>query len=354
MKIETIDPNMAVSTRLNDPEIEWHSARESCFSLHGLYNPREGEGPFTRMPVPVAEAVSEGVAFLNYHTAGGRVRFVTDSPWVAIHAELSKLGPMDHMAMCGIFGFDLYVREEGREVYRGTFRPGCRPEGGYESRLNLPGEGEREVTINFPLYNGVDRLFVGVKKGSLLRLPGAYAHPVPVVYYGSSITQGGCASRPGNSYQAMISRMLDCDYVNLGFSGSARGEQPMAEYIAGLPMSVFVCDYDHNAPSPEHLAATHGPLYRAVRARHPETPILFVTMPDVHMHEENAAARRAVVRATYEKAVAEGDARVAFIDGAGLFEGPLGTDCTVDGCHPNDLGFYRMAQVIGAEVARWL
>ena len=351
--IETIDPNMAVTTRLNDPEIEWHSTKEACFSLHGLCEPR-AEGPFHRLPVPVAEATNEGVKELNWHTAGGRARFLTDSPYVAIHVEYAKLGPMDHMAMTGIFGFDLYMREDGTEIYRGTFRPSCRPQGGYESRLLLPGEGMREATVNFPLYNGVDKLFIGVKAGSRIGPAPAYAHALPVVYYGSSITQGGCASRPGNSYQAMISRQLNCDYVNLGFSGSARGEEVLVRYMASLPMSVFVCDYDHNAPSPEHLAATHEPLYRILRAAQPTLPILFITKPDVHLHEEDAAARRAIIRATFDKAVAEGDQYVDFLDGAALFEGPLADDCTVDGCHPNDLGFYRMAQKIGPAVARWL
>ena len=134
----------------------------------------------------------------------------------------------------------------------------------------------------------------------------------------------------------------------------------MAEYIAGQDMSVFVCDYDHNAPSCEHLAATHRPLYETVRARNAGLPIIFVTRPDVDWHADETAQsdevrrRRDIVRATYEYARAQGDERVAFIDGADLFAGDMRDNCTVDGSHPNDLGFMRMARVIGAEVEKWL
>lgn len=123
----------------------------------------------------------------------------------------------------------------------------------------------------------------------------------------------------------------------------------MAEYLAQIPCSVFVCDYDHNAPSAAHLRNTHEPLYRVFRAAQPTTPIVFVTKPDFHPGTEDEK-RRAIIRATYEKAVAEGDRAVYFIDGETLFEGDWRDSCTVDGCHPNDLGFSRMATVIGGVV----
>lgn len=351
-RIEEIDKNMAVVTRLTDTDIEWYDVHEAPFALHGFNEPQEKDQPFRRLPEDVAEATNPGVATLALNTAGGRVRFITDSPYVAIHVEMKELSPMDHMAFTGIFGFDLYVRVDGRETYKGTFRPSTSMIPGYESKLALPEGGPHEVTINFPLYNRVDRLFVGLKENSCVSAPNPYKYSVPVVYYGSSITQGGCASRPGNSYQAMISRALDCDYINLGFSGSAKGEDAIVEYMSNMKMSVFVCDYDHNAPTVEHLRNTHEKLYRAVRAKQPDLPIIFVTKPDTH--QPDTFERREVIRATYEKAVAEGDQNVAFINGGELFAGENYDDCTVDLCHPNDLGFYRMAQGIGAEVKKWL
>lgn len=144
--------------------------------------------------------------------------------------------------------------------------------------------------------------------------------------------------------------MLDCDYINLGFSGSARGEQLIADYIAGLDMSVFVCDYDHNTPNPKHLSNTHMKLYETVRKANPELPVIFVSKPDFENGEEESIQRRSIVFNTYMQALGKGDKNVYYIDGKSLF-GSQGRDsCTVDSCHPNDLGFMRMAEIIGAAV----
>jgi len=349
-RTEDFDRNMAVTIRLDDPDIRWHDVHDAPVSIHGFCMRQQKDEPFRRLPKDVAEATSEGVAWLSLHTAGGRVRFMTDSPCVAIHAEMESLSPMDHMAFTGIFGFDLYVDNR----YCGTFRPSTNPGKGYESKLDMPDDGQlHEVTINMPLYNRVDRLYIGVRDGSTLAAAKPYPQ-APVVYYGSSITQGGCASRPGNSYQAMITRTLGCDHINLGFSGSGKGEKPIVDYMASLDMSVFVCDYDCNSPSPEHLRETHPRLYHTVREKHPDLPYIIVTRPDFHMRPAHCIPRREAILETYEMALKAGDRNVSFIDGEHLFDGILADSCTVDGCHPNDLGFFRMAQVIGAEVAKFL
>ena len=128
----------------------------------------------------------------------------------------------------------------------------------------------------------------------------------------------------------------------------------MAAYLAGLDMSVFVSDYDYNAPTVEHLRATHFPLYQTIRAKHPELPYLMISRPDRPEFAASTCRFRAVVRESYERAVAAGDQNVYFIDGGDLFTGPERADCTVDGGHPNDLGFRRMADVIGEKIARIL
>jgi lysophospholipase L1-like esterase len=174
-----------------------------------------------------------------------------------------------------------------------------------------------------------------------------------VVYYGSSITQGGCASRPGKTYQDIICRRFDYNYINLGFSGSAKGEDAICEHMATLDMSAFVLDYDHNTPSEQNLIDTHEPFYKKVRAAHPDIPIIMVTAPNTKLQGNvNYAGRgflynrREIIRKTYENAVAAGDQNVYFIDGESFF-GTVGRDsCTIDNCHPNDLGFYRMAEQV--------
>jgi lysophospholipase L1-like esterase len=216
---------------------------------------------------------------------------------------------------------------------------------GYSSAIMTDGK-MAQYTINFPLYDGVKELYIALKKDSVLEPPVSYRYEKPIVYYGSSITQGGCASRPGNSYQAIITRRLNIDHINLGFSGSGRAEKEMVQYLAGLDMCAFVCDYDYNCLSAEHLWQTHLPLYKAVRAAKPDLPIILISAPTVLKEPENFSERRAVVCATYDAAIADGDKNVHYIDGAELFAGECWDSCTVDGVHPNDFGFYRMAMRI--------
>ena len=343
--ISKIDPNFAVETVCNLP-VCLHNVRSAPFSIHGLCNPGDGT-PFHRLPVRVAQATNEGVAGLNFHTSGGRVRFRTDSPYLVLQAKMSHVGLMPHMALTGIAGLDVYVTAPEGERYQGSCNVGwgddialrATERGGYANEIHFDTRlaGMKDVTVNLPLYNGVDDLLVGIAPGSRLAAAADYRPILPTVYYGSSITQGGCASRPGNNYCAMLSRRFNVDFVNLGFSGSAKGEAVMAEYVAGLPMSALVYAYDHNAPTVEHLAATHEAMYKTVRAAHPDIPVIMITRPKPFYAPEEIA-RRAVVRSTYENALAAGE-RVYFVDGEQVCR-LLGVDgITVDGCHPNDLGF---------------
>jgi len=269
---------------------------------------------------------------------------------------------MPHMTFIGSSGFDLYRTEGEKNIYAGSLIPPVDRGAGYESLIRFPDRSMRELTINFPLYDSVDELLIGLEPDASVQGAGGYRTEKPVLFYGSSITQGGCASRPGNSYQAVISRMLDCDYRNLGWSGSALGEPAMAEYIAAQPMSLCFLDYDHNSPSAEHLAATHEPFFRIIREKNPDLPVIFTSKTDLPRsqkeQEENEAHRR-IIRQTYENAVRRGDKNVRYIDGSSVFsvlepQGLAPDSCTVDGCHPNDLGFFCMAKVFGRAIGEML
>lgn len=334
-------------------ELLFHDVRMDPFELYGLYRPRQ-ERVFKRLPDAIADSVNEGVRNLYLNTAGGRVRFSTDSSRVAVRAAMPSVAAMPHMPLSGSSGFDLYIDDEAGSAYYRTFMPQVGMTGGYESAVAMPDRRHRNLTIHFPLYNNVDSLHIGLDGDASLGGGARYRPAGPVLYYGSSITQGGCASRPGNSYQAIIARKLNCDFINLGFSGSARGEPAMAEYMAGLDFSVFVCDYDHNAPTAEHLAATHEPLFRTIRNAHPDRPVIFVSKPDFDNNPADSIIRRDVVYRTFLTARQGGDANVYFIDGRSLFKDENRDCCTVDGTHPNDAGFVRMAEVIGYAVGQAL
>ena len=337
MDIARIDRNFLAGSRIDRTDIRWVNVLESPIRLHGLAVAEPGR--FWRLPEGLIDEVNEGVSAMARCTAGGRVRFRTDSPFIAFRGWLLNTGSMPHMPLTGSAGVDVLVN--GRSVT--TFRPLNDQEAWFESLAEV-GDGMKDVEMNLPLYNGLTDGWVGLHKAAVLEAPRPYAVEKPLVFYGSSITQGGCASKPGNSYPAFLGRWLSADHVNLGFSGSARGEEHMARYIAGLAMSAFILDYDHNAPDTAHLAATHERFYRIVRQAQPTLPIVMVSKPDGDADPRQRAARREIIRATYERARAAGDERVWFVDGETLF----GTDdrdaCTMDGTHPNDLGFYRMAK----------
>ena len=346
--IAKIDKNLAVKTTLDRDDIAYYDVKKAPFDLYGLY--LDELDVFKRMPESVAESVSPGVKNLNFNTAGGRVRFSTDSEFIAIKCVLPMVRNFSHMPRTGSSGFDLYEVEDGTCTYVKTFVPPKDMTDGYESLVNLKGKKMRSFEINFPLYNRVDELYVGVKEGSVIESGAKYKYDKPVLYYGSSITQGGCASKPSNSYQGIISHDLDCDHINLGFSGSAKGEKEIVDYLASLDVSVFVCDYDYNAPNAEHLQATHLPLYKAYREKNPDTPLILISGVNVSFGGMDKIKRRQIVLDTYHYALEHGDERVSFIDGHAMFAGRYGNVYTVDGAHPNDAGFLRMADIIGRDV----
>lgn len=329
-----------------------YDCRQEPFALHGFFDPC-GQACFKRIPDEVAEATSEKIRGLYRHTAGGRVRFRTDAGFLILKAVMPQISNMDIMPRSGSSGFDVYLRKGTSYVYLRSCFPTAGDVGGFEQYVPLP-SGDKDVLIHFPLYNDVRQLFLGFAPDATVSAPPPYTFEKPVIFYGSSITQGAAASRPGNSYCAMISRRLDCDFINLGFSGACRAELPMMRYLAGLDCSVFVLDYDHNAPSADYLGATHERAYRILRAAHPELPIILVSRPDFDNWGDESVMQREIIYRTYANAREAGDRNVAFIDGEGLFEGSQRDCCTVDGCHPTDLGFERMAGRIGEVVSRML
>lgn len=354
MKIEEIDRNLKIEKQFDRSDVVFMDVRKPPFRIYGLYAPTEGED-FIRLPAEIAEKTNEGVAHLARHTAGGRVRFKTNSPFIAIRTVMKEITRFPHMPMTGVSGFDLYHHTpDGCDTFLTAFTPPVEMQNGYQSLQKGVGDGRMHTyTIHFPLYNTVSSLEIGLQAGAELEAGEEYLPMAPVVYYGSSITQGGCASRPGNAYQNIISSRSNMDHINLGFSGSARGEEVMARYIASLNMSVFVMDYDHNAPTCAHLEATHEPFFRIIRAAHPTLPIILVSKPDARA-DEDTAARRHVIYSTYHHALLCGDRHVSFVDGWSFFEPAYHDLCTVDGCHPNDAGFIGMARVLGREISRVL
>ena len=349
MKLEDIDQNFK-SASVNGKDVCYYSAHSAPVAVEGFPWRKAGDLTFRRLPENItAENSNQGVMWLVRHTTGGAFRFRTDSGYIAIRAKLVDSYDMNHMPRSGSSGFDLYTGTGRNALFAGSAMPNpgevdfermiyISPWGGKKQKI-------RDFTINMPLYGGCAEVEIGLEPGAKLLPPKPHKYKDPILFYGHSITQGGCVSRPGNSAPTRLCRAVNAEQVNLGFSGSGRGEIAIANEIAKIPLTVFVMDYDSNAPSPEHLEATHEPFFKAIRAAQPDLPVIFLsdTMPwslfPGCQRRETMIRRRDIIRRTYENALAAGDECVYFFDGNDLF-GPVGKRTgTVDFDHPTDLGF---------------
>lgn len=306
------------------------------------------EAPFDRLPAKAKSLVRPDVWRLGRHSAGLCVRFVSDATsiharWTLTSGELA----MRHMPATGVSGLDLYVRtEESRWRWLAIGEP-LQQTTNTQLVGGLP-EGTREYLLYLPLYNGVSSLEIGIPKTAKLQkaAPRPAEGAKPILFYGTSITQGACASRPGMCHTAILGRRLDRPVINLGFSGNGFMEPEMAALLAELDPAVFVIDCLPNvggAAAGERAAA----MVKIIRARHPMTPILLVedrTYADAFLLEAQRRRNeesRAALRQAYEQLVAAGDKHLAYLPGDELLAAD-GED-TVDGSHPTDLGFVHQA-----------
>lgn len=340
MKIQDVDKNfkqeeVALTTKNKTFQIPCEP-----FELYGVYFDKETDR-FVRMPTNIAEQVNENVKILHSNTAGGRLRFSTDSKTITLQVTWPEIALGNRMPISGHSGFLIQEETPGEPEEFKLFCPDFESHTGFTASVNLKGEKLRNYILWFPLYNDVSSLTISLDQDAQVAAGLPHCEQLPILYYGSSITQGGCASRPDNCYQGHIYRWSNVDFINLGFSAGALGEQIMAEYVASVPCSIFVCDYDHNAPTAQHLENTHYDFYKTYRTKNPATPIIFMTSPDFVFRD---IKRVEAIRSTYLRAKEDGDANVYFIDGRELFGDQDAGRCTVDGTHPNDLGFYRMAK----------
>lgn len=356
MSGKTYDENFIKIDKAEEDSADWYEIPCADFDVYGLADEKNCF-PTRRMPLDEAKKVSDGVAYLSRYGAGGRILFSTDSSFIALKVEYG-LGEVPTVCnYCFSYGFDLYkFNDNGQYEFVTAFRP---VKGFDDHVLDVKSWTGNDgimnsFVLNLPHFSEVKKLYIGLEKGSKKAKGKKYCNEKPVVFYGSSITHGAAAGRPGNSYENFISQKYNLDYVNLGFAGNAKGEETMAQYISELDMCAFVCDYDYNAPSAEHLEATHYNFYETVRKKHKDIPYIMVSAPTCFKNSAGREARRDIILKSYKKAVEAGDKNVYFIDGTTLFDGEFFGSCTSDGCHPNDLGFYRMADKIGSVIAKVL
>lgn len=348
MDIAKIDYHLA-SSPINGEEIQWLNAQDEQFSLHGVFYD-EKNGRYARLPEELVEQVPR-LTYLSRMTAGGRLRFVTDSKIIAIKASIPAYSPMPHMSITGSHGFSVYADNFFRARYSPVFKDFLtahdnEDENVYfaEKKTIAETNEKRLIEIYFPLYGGLNELFIGVEPGSVIEVAPGYSNPKPMVFYGSSITQGACVTRPGLDYTATLARKLNMDFINLGFSGSGNCEEPMLEYIESIDACLYAYDYNMWKNQPDRVLPPHFSIYERFRKSHPDAGILLYDKPGCDL--EPYPEREEIIRATYEKTLELGDDRVGYIP-TKAFLGETDRDsCMVDPSHPGDLGAYRMAEAL--------
>ncbi len=352
------DPNMAAENAVVDENgVKW---------IDGMDLPIEGrvfddvEHYFDRLPANVSTNVNAGVRNMKHHTAGMQFRFYTNSKklrfkWTPYSSRLA----MGHMPSTGVSGIDIYRWNagKGRWVHVKCFR--LPDEAKEDFSFDLDWKYGGPCLVYLPLYNGLRSFSLGIDAPATVEPlpPRASGVEKPVVFYGTSITQGACASRPGMSFVNIVGRDLDVPVVNLGFAGNGWMELEMSEHLARIDASCYVLDCLWNMGSANadnrpgrNVEENYDPFIRNLRAKRPGVPIVMAGQCNVRNGAPNA--KEQFVRALYDRLVAEGWDNLIFLPGPGMFADD--SEGTVDGCHPNDYGMVALAKAYGAAVAEAL
>ncbi len=343
--IEKLDPNFAAKD--TSGEWLWYDAEKLSVEGKGF---ADTDRFYDRLPARAKGAVPDPVWSLSRHSAGICVRFCTDAEkigarWKLLNSNLA----MPHMPATGVSGLDLYVNDNGVWRWIGNGRPS---EQTTQATLaaGIP-KGMHEYMVYLPLYNGTESLEIGV--APMATLSKAAARPAgkdkPILFYGTSITQGGCASRPGMAYPAILGRRLERPVINLGFSGNGKLDAELGKLIAEVDVAAYVLDCVPNM-SPDMVTERTEPFVTALRAARPDTPIVLVEnityQAGAFLPGSKAAYvdKNVALRAAYERLTEKGVTGLSYVPGETL----LGSDgeATVDGTHPTDLGFQRMADAL--------
>lgn len=344
--VSELDAYMQTNEQISN-ELKWLSPRVHPLQVTG-FAWWEEESVYRRLPQQNVYRVPDAVHMLAGCTAGGQIRFQTNARKLSIRVKLSGSADMDHMPATGQCGFDCYIGEIGNMQYYSTTRFNQRHVE-YECQLmDVPEAEMRSITLHFPLYAGVEDVQVGFNQDAEVKAALPYVSNKRIIYYGTSITQGGCANRPGMAYTNIISRQIPLEHMNLGFSGNGKGEAEVARLICEIENpACFVLDYEANCVSTALYKQTLPEFIRIYRERHPNVPILVVSRIAYPMEELQPIVRRdRLERLEFQRALVRelreaGDVHLHFYNGEEL----IGTDheATVDGIHPTDLGFMRIA-----------
>ncbi len=307
-------------------------------------------GPYGRLPETLEKEFRKDLIYLGRNSAGVAVRFSSDSPEISARWTLTNNLSMNHMAPTGIKGLDLYVLQNGEWKFIGTARPSGKEN--FSVFVKGMDRSKKEFLAYLPLYDGVESLQIGIEKSSSIGKPESTkmtrsTSAKPLVIYGTSITQGGCASRPGMAYPSILGRLLNREVINFGFSGNGRLDFSMSKTLAMTDPGLIVMDCLPNTTTQSVKDSAYRFISNILKS-HPAVPIYMVENPNfAHLIVDRATAdelqkENVEWRAVYNQLRKEGYKNVHYIKADNFF----GTDNegTVDGVHPTDLGMQNEAR----------
>ena len=326
----------------------------SAFPLLGKLS-EATETRYERLPANLKGVSRQPIWDLGKNTAGLAIRFCSDSRQISVKWETLNDVVMNHMAMTGIKGLDLYSLENGVWTYMMTAIPTAQKS---ETVLisNME-KKERELMLYLPLYDGIVSIEIGIDSTAFIGLPKVDLprQTKPIVAYGTSILQGGCASRTGMAHTNILSRMLNREIINLGFSGNAHLDYEIAELMAECDASLYMLDFVPNC-SAELINEKTEIFYRKLRDKHPDTPILFIetlirpsSKFDLNVHDRNLEKNKAL-HAVFDSLKAQKEKNIYLI----ACEVGNDNEATVDGSHFTDLGFMRYAEYLYPKIRKIL
>lgn len=355
-KIEDIDTNFKQAAIAQDASVlQWISATDPRLTVRGLAWFEENGKAFSRLPLRAKDVVRADVWHLAQAPASARVVFKTDAVRLALRMENHGLANMPHFAVTGSDGAFIY---EGAPYVMKPWAMIAPPVGQLRAEKEIAANlapAVREFTLYLPLYAPLKSMEIGLPQGATIEPPSPLRLAKPVVFYGTSITQGGCASTAGGDFISAVGRQLNVDVVNLGFSGNGRGEPELARLIGEIDAAAYVLDYCGNTDA-DGLQQTLPKFVAILREKHPQTPILLISK--IHFYGEyitphdsgsDYERQRDVMIRFYAAARAAGDGNIHFTDGWSLVQS--GEDMAmVDGVHPTSFGFALMAQRLAPQL----
>lgn len=353
---KTWSGNSSYQKETKDPYKDIKYFEASSFEIKGKYHQ---ENNFNRLPAKYEKIVRPVVWSLSKHSAGISIRFSTNSPVISAKWILINNSNPANMSKIGSCGLDLYCLENGNWQYVNSAIPtGLKNESLFISDMDTT---LKTFLINLPLYDGVEDIKIGINNKYIISTPLKNIDQLikPIVFYGTSITQGGSASRPGMAYPAIISRKLKVETINLGFSGNGRFEESLGRVLCDIDASLFVIDCTPNS-APDTIKKNALKLIMQIRKCKPDTPILLVeSIIREYSYFQNTdesvfgglmyiKAQNKELRTSYSTAVKSGIKNLFYLESNDL----IGSDHegTVDGTHLSDLGQYRIAEKIGSEI----